>query len=135
MVVHRLDDVSHNDLHDGTSLQWTKQGKWQRLRLETEGKAASDFDLDGLTFPEGVSSGRLLMPTDSNNFRQQTRIDAQRQNRPEEKCHQMPTPGGWRTPVNSHHGSTKKDAMMHSDTRRLVIPTAKVKGAAPRAPG
>ena len=40
---------------DDKPLQWTKQGRWQRLRLE----AASSFDLDGLAFPERVASGQL----------------------------------------------------------------------------
>ena len=52
-----------NDPHDNGPLQWTKHGKWQRLRLETERKAASEFQLDGLSFPDEVASGRLSMPT------------------------------------------------------------------------
>ena len=47
-----------NDPVDDKPLQRSRQGKWQRLRL-----AMSSFVLDGQTFPEGVASGRLSMPT------------------------------------------------------------------------
>ena len=53
-----------NEQKDDGPLQWTKQGKWQRLR-----KSVSDFELDGLSFSDvwgGVwtpdDTGRLLIP-------------------------------------------------------------------------
>ena len=50
------------DPETGLALSWGERQKTRRLRLDGERRAASDFDTGGLSFPEGVSSGRLRVP-------------------------------------------------------------------------
>ena len=55
--------INDKDPHDDKHLQWTKAGKWNRLRPETTRRSADEFDLQGLQYNEGVASGKLSMPT------------------------------------------------------------------------
>ena len=41
---------------------WSLHRRWDRLRLDHPRAAATDFDLDGLSFSEAVASGRVRLP-------------------------------------------------------------------------
>ena len=50
------------DPAEGRQLQWGKHGSFRRLRLESPRAPSVDMEVDGLSFHEAVTSGRLRLP-------------------------------------------------------------------------
>ena len=93
--------------------------------LETERRAASSFSLHRLSFPEGVASGRLSMPTATTPAMDENGRPARKSSRgkisPDAHARWL---ADSRQLAPWHY---KRDAMMQDDTGRLAIPPPKVK--------
>ena len=109
----------------GTALAWGEHQCFRRLRLEGERRAASSFKLGGLSFPEGVASGRLRFPC-------ATTPAADENGRP------APRGSRGKTPPDAHARwmadnrqfapwHYKAEQMMSDSGGRLVIPPPSVK--------
>ncbi|CAE7923243.1 unnamed protein product [Symbiodinium sp. KB8] len=107
----------------GRQLQWGKHGSFRRLRLESPRAPAADMEVDGLTFHEAVTSGRLRLPCATTPAE-----DEQGRPAPKRVRQKLPEPAKARWAADGRRFAPwhyVEEAMMHDAAGRLhIIPPA-----------